>query len=453
MLQLLRRYEYWDDLIEACQTGEIELTRLPREQAKVHAALGVAYYCKGDVTAGDNELNSLRELRDEQLARKESAVEEAQRAPDQQRVRALNAVENRFTRPLAGIEHALAEVESYRHIVTGFFVSRTQLVWGLVGLLAGEALALWLLRRRWMPAAVVGMAGVAAAGCLGYGHWALVNMADESTNVDFAFLTRKQLEAGDPAAALHSARQYAQERFNQVRPQATLVEMLYAAGEIKEARSQFEKLRAMAGKADLDAPPLARLAPIAREFGFPTDWRMPQEIAETLKGRRPLASMGPRAWRPWVAPEWRLNDVSGREHSLTEFGGKPLILLFSLGDGCLHCKAQLEAFVTRRSQLEAEGWTVVVISSDNRDGVQKSLASYKPGPFPFLMLADPDLKAFQSYRAYDDFERIALHGTFLIDPSGRIRWSDVGSEPFMDLAFLMGEFKRLLSRPVPVAAQ
>jgi peroxiredoxin len=299
-----------------------------------------------------------------------------------------------------------------------------------------------------MTAALVGLLGVAGAGCLCYGHWALVNMADESTNLDFAFVTRKQLEAGDPAAALQSARQYAQERVNQVRPQANLVEMLYAAGQLEEARSQFEKLRAMAGTADLDAPPFVRLAPIAREFGFPTDWRLPAEIEKTLAGRRPLESIGPRAWKPWTAPDWTLGDAEGRQHSLSSYRGKPVALLFSLGAGCLHCQAQLEAFARQKSALSDAGWTVIAISSDNREGLKKSLASYQPGPFPFVMLADPELKVFQSYYAYDDFERIALHGTFLIDPQGLVRWTDVGSEPFMVVPFVIAEFKRLLSRPL-----
>jgi peroxiredoxin len=452
LLQLLRRYEYWDELIEACQSGEIELTRQPREQAKAHAALSIAYYCKGNVSAGDAERAQLRKLWDEQTALKASEMADTQRVPARQRDGARRAVEKRFARPLAGIGRGLAEVDSYRRIVTGFFVSRTLLVWGLAGIVASEAVGLWLLRRRWMSAALVGMAGVAAAACLGYGHWSLVNMGNETTDVDFAFVTRKQLEAGDPAAALQSARQYAQERPNQVRPQANLVEMLYAAGEIEEARARFERLRAMAGTADLDAPPFARLAPIAREFGFPTDWRLPEEIDKALAGRRPLESIGPRDWQPWVAPDWTLTDAEGRQHSLASYRGKPVVLLFSLGAGCLHCQAQLEAFAKERSRLTDAGWTVVAISSDNRDGLEKSLASYKPGPFPFTMLADPELKAFQSYRAYDDFERIALHGTFLIDPQGFVRWADVGSEPFMDVSFAIAEFKRLLALPLEPSA-
>jgi peroxiredoxin len=448
LLQLLRRYEYWDDLIEVCRSGEIEKTRLPGEQAKVLAALGVAYYCKGDTAAGDGQLQALVQLRDEQLALRNSALNAARQTPERERTAALRAVEKRFGRTLAGIQRALAEAKSYRQVVAGSFVSRSQLLWGLAGVLAGESVMLWLLRRRWAPAALAVLVGVVAAGCLGYRHWALLNMADESGNVDFAFVTRKQLEAGDPAAALRSARGFARERIDQVRPLANLVETLYAAGRTDEARAEFQKLRELAGTADLDAPPLARLVPIAREFGWPTDWRLPDKINKTLAGRRPLESIGPRAWRPWVAPDWTLHDAQGRSQSLANFRGRPVVMLFFLGAGCLHCQAQLEAFVKEKSRIEAAGWAVVAISSDNRDGIKKSLESYQPGPFPFLMLADPELKVFQSYRAYDDFERIALHGTFLIDPEGFVRWTDVSFEPFMGVPFLITEFKRLLSQPI-----
>ena len=39
---------------------------------------------------------------------------------------------------------------------------------------------------------------------------------------------------------------------------------------------------------------------------------------------------------------------------------------------------------------------------------------------------------------------MTLHGTFLIDPSGKLRWMDVGPEPFQDPKFLLEEAKRLL---------
>jgi peroxiredoxin/multidrug efflux pump subunit AcrA (membrane-fusion protein) len=450
LIQVLRRYEYWGDLIEACRSGEIEPTRIPSEQAKVHAALGAAYYCKGENSQGDAELQALRELRDQQLATQQAAIDEAKQLPEHQRTAALRAAERRLARPLAGIQRRVAELESYRRIATGFFVSRTQLIWGLVAIGTGEAVGLWLLRRRWMQAVLAATAGMVAAAWLGYGYWSLVNMADESTNVDFAIVTRKQIEVGDTAAAVRSARQYSSERPQQVRPLANLTEALYADGRIQDARACFQTLRELAGAADLDAPPFARLNPIARAFGWPTDWRLPDNIQKTLAGRPPLAAMGPRMWRPWIAPDWKLRGAQGREHSLADFRGKPVILVFFLGAGCSHCQAQLAAFVKEHARLAELGWQLVAVSSDDATGVQKLLASYKPEPFPFLMLADPKLNVFQSYRAYDDFEHIALHGTYLIDGQGLVRWCDVSFEPFMDVRFLMVEFKRLLSlAPVP----
>jgi hypothetical protein len=63
-------------------------------------------------------------------------------------------------------------------------------------------------------------------------------------------------------------------------------------------------------------------------------------------------------------------------------------------------------------------------------------------------MADPELQAFQSYRAYDTFEQIALHATFLIDGEGLCRWRDVSFDSFMDIDFVLAGSKRLLSRPV-----
>jgi len=54
------------------------------------------------------------------------------------------------------------------------------------------------------------------------------------------------------------------------------------------------------------------------------------------------------------------------------------------------------------------------------------------------------LEIFKAFRAHDDFESQPLHGTFLIDAKGKIRWQDVSYEPFMDVEFLLKESKRLL---------
>ena len=55
--------------------------------------------------------------------------------------------------------------------------------------------------------------------------------------------------------------------------------------------------------------------------------------------------------------------------------------------------------------------------------------------------------SFRAWRCFDDFEGMPLHGTFLIDGDGKVRWQDVSFEPFTQLDWLLGESRRLLALP------
>lgn len=69
------------------------------------------------------------------------------------------------------------------------------------------------------------------------------------------------------------------------------------------------------------------------------------------------------------------------------------------------------------------------------------------GELQIPLLADPEHRVFRDYRCWDDFEDLALHGTFLIGADGRVLWQDIGHEPFQDAEFLLNESRRLLSLP------
>jgi len=447
LIQVLREYEYWDELDKFFRTGTTEPTGSPAEQASLHANLGIVAYCRRDIAAGDRELAALRKLLDDKQALLTSAADEAENSWAERSPASL-AAQTQLAVQTTDLKRRVEILEKHRKVLTGFYVNRPTLIVALVMLAVVAAVGIWSLRRRFFAASLIAVV-IVIAGVWVYGrHVALLDLPYDGEDIDVAVVCRRLLEAGDPDEAVWVASNIAREHSDEVRPQANLVETLYQAGKKDQARTEFEKLRELAGAADLDSPPMARLEPIAREFGLPPDWRQTRRIEQALAGLRPLESLGPLLWEPPPAPDWQLKDATGQAHSLGEFRGKPVVLLFFLGAGCLHCQAQLESFAMQTSALADAGWTVIAVSSDNRDGIKKSLARYKPGPFPFAMLADPELKVFQSYRAYDDFERIALHGTFLIDPQGLVRWTDVGSEPFMDVPFVIAEFKRLLSRPL-----
>jgi len=160
--------------------------------------------------------------------------------------------------------------------------------------------------------------------------------------------------------------------------------------------------------------------------------------------RPPLDWLGPLHWHPAAAPAWTLRDVRDGDHSLGDYHGKPVIVLFYLGYGCLHCAKQLQAFGDAANDFHASGLDIVAISSDDTDGLKESFKNYKGAAIPFPLLSDSHLNAFKAYRCFDDFEQQPLHGTFVIDGMGFVRWQDIGPEPFMDTKFLLGEAKRLL---------
>ena len=119
-------------------------------------------------------------------------------------------------------------------------------------------------------------------------------------------------------------------------------------------------------------------------------------------------------------------------------------MIFYLGFGCLHCAEQLQAFAPQTKAFEDAGFNLVAISTDDLDGLQQSLDNYKDGDFPFPLVSDVGLEVFKKYRVYDDFEGQPLHGTFVIDPAGLVRWQDISYEPFMDHEFVLAEAQRLL---------
>jgi len=140
-------------------------------------------------------------------------------------------------------------------------------------------------------------------------------------------------------------------------------------------------------------------------------------------------------------------DATGAQRASTQFQGRPTVVIFYLGYECLHCAQQLQAFAPLTAEFEQAGINLVAVSTDNADGLKKSLENYKQGNFPFPLVSDATFQTFKAFRAFDDFENKPLHGTFFIDGQGLVRWQDIGHEPFQDARFVLKEAQRLLKIP------
>ncbi len=406
----LLRFELWDTLIGAAEHSRY-LSTDPKviPELEWHRLLAIAKYESGDRDGGKAHLEKLESLLSAEIAKRDKAVADAEKKArdakktDPQIEEAKKAAAKNFAKAVEERENAANEARVYA---------------ALAAEPADTARALELLPK-------------------------LKNLA----KARHATLWSR---AGDGEKALATAKEAVAAGKNEVHPLAVQVALLHGEGKTDDARQAFSELRTIAGTADLDLPMLARLAPIAKEFGYPEDWRTPRPAADDLGPRPALDSLGPFRWAPPAATDWTLSDAAGKEMSLADFRGKPVLVVFYLGQQCLHCMEQLNAFAPMTDQYAAAGISIVAIGTDDRERMSRTFRDadendQATNPFPFPLLSDAGLGVFKAYRAHDDFESLPLHGTFLIDGEGRIRWQEIGHEPFMHPEWLLEECVRLLS--------
>lgn len=93
------------------------------------------------------------------------------------------------------------------------------------------------------------------------------------------------------------------------------------------------------------------------------------------------------------------------------------------------------------------GIDIVAIGSDTVSGLSESLTTLGAdrGEFDLRLLSDRKLRVFYEWLAFDEFEHTPMHGLFLLDGAGKLRWQDIRHEPFTEVKWLLSECRRLLA--------
>ena len=403
LLQILPRFELWDELCALDGTMFLAPLEDPVEEMKRQRTLGIAWFVKGDKARGEEKLNALQARVTKAKKSRYADADEAERKanreqkPADKTAKAMADAMQKYSREIEEAEKLIAELRLYRALGTG------------------------------------DIAGAKAE-------------LEKAGDLPKERLVAIHRQLGDFAKAEETARQFAKNNEGQVLPLALLADVLWQAGKKQDALDTFQKLRDLSAQADPDLPAFQRLAPLVAELKLAADWRPELKWPADSGTRPPLASLGPFRWEPYTAPAWQLADREGRALSLHAFKRKPVLVVFYLGHGCTHCIEQLNVFAPETKAFADAGIAIVAISSDDADALPKTFAQLKDGEAaPFPIVADPHLEVFKAYHCYDEFENMPLHGTFLIDGSGLVRWQDIGFEPFRDAKWLLGEAKRLLT--------
>jgi peroxiredoxin Q/BCP len=150
------------------------------------------------------------------------------------------------------------------------------------------------------------------------------------------------------------------------------------------------------------------------------------------------------------APDFSLTASDGRATTLKDLlRDGPLVLVFYYGYYCDHCVAQLFGINQDLAYFKELGANVAAISADPPEETRAKFDEYrdKGGAFAFPVLSDPGNKVAERYECFFPFKpgrpELQLHGTFLIDRQGIVRFANTGLSPYTNHRSLLGHIDRL----------
>lgn len=123
------------------------------------------------------------------------------------------------------------------------------------------------------------------------------------------------------------------------------------------------------------------------------------------------------------APDFTLKDQDGREHTLSNYRGRKVILYFYPKDDTPGCTAQACGIRDRLGEIDANGAVVLGVSPDTVASHRRFADKYD---LPFTLLSDPDRHVAE---LYDVWKKKTMYGrvfkgiertSFVIDEEGRI---------------------------------
>lgn len=124
-----------------------------------------------------------------------------------------------------------------------------------------------------------------------------------------------------------------------------------------------------------------------------------------------------------TAPDFSVNDQSGKPVNLSDFKGKKVVLYFYPKDNTPGCTAEACNLRDNYQALMKSGYIVLGVSTDNEKSHQKFIDKFQ---LPFPLLADTEKEIHEKYgtwveksmygRKYMGTARV----TFIIDENGKI---------------------------------
>ncbi|MEM8954912.1 MAG: redoxin domain-containing protein [Verrucomicrobiota bacterium] len=414
LIDLLVTWELWDELVRLSDTAWLEPASQESHQIKQHHGLAIAHYHRQEPSQLADAIKVLEQLHEEaESRRKKNAMDKAEKekvadekpdeyAPDGDNGKTKNT-SSKGAKPSSPKSKKARQTPLSRAIAEAKVLQK---------ILAGDPQAADALE-------------------------------NAKSSIPTLRLTGYWLDLDDTSAAT----KLIEDLPNSIGGDLLRAELFLLAEKKDETRKTFERLRESAAHVDERLPATKRLVSLAEFFDVKDTWRRPAAPSKSTTSRPDQSRFGPLRWSPPKAPSWEGIGLDGKRlanHSFKK--GKATLVLLYLGNQCLHCMEQVIAFAEVAKTFEDSGINIVAVSADTPERLSGALDKMpSPETLSFPILADPKLKTFRNFRAFDDFEGQPLHALALVDTEGKLRWLDTGYEPFMEADFILQESQRLLS--------
>ena len=119
------------------------------------------------------------------------------------------------------------------------------------------------------------------------------------------------------------------------------------------------------------------------------------------------------------APDFTLPGTGGRSYSLSEYRGRPVVVVFYPGDDTPVCTKQLNSYNDELAQFETLDAVVLAISAQDVSSHEKFADKHG---FRFPLLADVDKKVAGSYGVLGPLG-FMRRSVFVVDAGGTVRYA------------------------------
>lgn len=123
---------------------------------------------------------------------------------------------------------------------------------------------------------------------------------------------------------------------------------------------------------------------------------------------------------PYVAPNFNLPDSNGKNHSLSDYAGKWIVLYFYPKDDTPGCTVEACSLRDARDELAELGAEIIGVSKDDPSSHEKFKAKHS---LNFTLLTDVNGEVLEAYGAWGPkmFGKLGiLRKTFIINPAGEV---------------------------------